>query len=72
MIRTTVKLEDNIFKQARKLAIDQGVPFANLVNEILANYVKINKSDKKTEFKLKVYKMGKVQDLARTKIYQDV
>lgn len=40
MIRTTVRLDEQIFKEIRKKAIDQRVPFGNLVNEALKTYLK--------------------------------
>jgi len=39
MIRTTVRLDEDIFKDARKKAIDERVAFADIVNEALRNYL---------------------------------
>ena len=39
MIRTTVRLEENLFKDARKKAIDERVAFADIVNEALGLYL---------------------------------
>lgn len=39
MIRTTVRLEEELFKDARKKAIDERVAFADIVNEALSFYL---------------------------------
>lgn len=39
MIRTTVRLDEEIFKDARKKAIDERVAFADVVNEALKRYL---------------------------------
>lgn len=39
MIRTTVRLEENLFKEARKKAIDQRIAFAEIINEALSLYL---------------------------------
>lgn len=38
MIRTTISLEENLYKKARKQAIDQSSTFAEVVNEALNKY----------------------------------
>ena len=71
MIRTTVRLEDNIFKEARKEAIDQGVAFTKLINQALKNYLSPIIKAKKGDFKFKIYKMGRVAgSLSREQIYR--
>lgn len=70
MIRTTVRLEDNIFKEARKEAIDRGMAFTDLINQALKNYLSPTKKAKKGDFKFKIYKMGQVAGrLSREEIY---
>lgn len=70
MIRTTVRLEDNIFKEARKEAIDRGMAFTDLINQVLKNYLSLTKKAKKRDFKFKIYKMGRiVGSLSREQIY---
>ncbi len=39
MIRTTVRLEEDLFKDARKKAIDERVAFAEIVNKALGFYL---------------------------------
>lgn len=39
MIRTTVRLEEDIFKDARKKAIDERVAFTDIVNKALSFYL---------------------------------
>lgn len=46
MIRTTVRLDDEIFKDARKKAIDERVAFADIVNEALKKYLGKGKKTK--------------------------
>ena len=71
MIRTTVRLEDNIFKEARKEAIDRGVAFTDLINQALQDYLSPTKKAKKGDFKFKIYKMGRVTgSLSREEIYR--
>lgn len=73
MIRTTVRLEDEIFKEARKKAIDERVAFANIVNQALKNYLQQPKQAKKQEFKFKVYNMGTIKgNLSRQELYENI
>lgn len=74
MIRTTVRLDENLFKEARKKAIDERVAFTDIVNEALGLYLgkATQKKEKKkitgTEFlkKLTEYKLkGAPSDLAK-------
>lgn len=39
MIRTTVRLDEDLFKNARKKAIDERKPFAEVVNDALAKHL---------------------------------
>lgn len=74
MIRTTVRFEDNLFKDARKKAIDDGLAFATIVNQALKIYLKkgTNKT-KKQKFELKVYNLGAIKgSLSRTELYEDI
>lgn len=73
MIRTTVRLEENLFKEARKKAIDQRIAFTEIINEALKSYLdrpkkhqpkKLNSTDfivKLGNYKLK----GAPKDLAQ-------
>lgn len=72
MIRTTVSLDENVFKQARKKAIDDGVAFARIVDDALKSYLKgRNKFTKK--FEVKVFSMGSIKtELNRKELYKDV
>lgn len=73
MIRTTVRLDENLFKEARKKAIDERKTFTSLVNSALRVYLgkaepKKEKKISGTEFlqRLAQYKMkGGPKDLAR-------
>ena len=61
MIRTTVRLDENLFKEARKLAIDKHLPFAEVVNEALAKHLgRPTKVKKNTgvEFLRKLVELG--------------
>ena len=73
MIRTTVRLDEDLFKEARKKAIDQRVAFADIVNKALKDYLKEPKKAKTAKFELKVYNMGKVKGkISRADIYEDI
>lgn len=39
MIRTTVRLDENLFKEARKMAIDKRIAFTDIVHEALSLYL---------------------------------
>lgn len=73
MIRTTVRLDEQIFKEIRKKAIDKRVPFGNLVNDALKIYLRKPKAGEtkkmsSTDFvaKLAGYKLkGGPHDLAQ-------
>lgn len=73
MIRTTVRFEENLFKDARKMAIDKGMMFAEIVNEALRSFLKKQPKVKKQKFELKVYNMGKLKGrISRADIYEDI
>ncbi|MBI2028093.1 MAG: hypothetical protein HYT07_00655 [Candidatus Levybacteria bacterium] len=74
MIRTTVRLDENLFKEARKVAIDKRMAFAAVVQEALSLYLgkptrgTIAKKFTSNDFLLKLtgYKLkGGPKDLAR-------
>lgn len=46
MVRTTVRLDEHLFKEARKKAIDERVAFTDIVNDALHLYLKGNKKGK--------------------------
>lgn len=71
MIRTTVSLTEDLYKEARKKAIDQRVAFTKIVNEALKDYLTPPKNAKKVEFRFKIYKMGRVKGkLDRGELYE--
>ena len=71
MIRTTIGLEDILYKQARKKAIDQRIAFSHVVNRALEAYLQAPNPTKPKKFTLKVYKMGTVKgNLQRTQLYE--
>lgn len=73
MIRTTVRFEDNLFKDARKIAIDKGMVFADIVNEALRNFLEKQPKVKKQKFEFKVYNIGKIKgSLHRKDLYEDI
>lgn len=70
MIRTTIRLREDLFIEARKKAIDERIAFADIVNQALQNYLGKPRIKQPDKFKLKVYSMGKVKsDLRRVQIY---
>lgn len=64
MIRTTVRLEENLFKEARKKAIDERVAFTEIVNEALNLYLQRPKKHKLKKFSANDF----VRDLAKYKL----
>lgn len=73
MIRTTIRLDEDVFKELRKKAIDERRSFSSLVNHALSLYLNKKGADKPrkmtgTEFllKLSTYHMkGGPKDLAK-------
>lgn len=64
-------MEEDLFKEARKKAIDERVAFANVVNRALRSYLENVKTNKRRVFTVKVYKMGKVKGgLGRRDLYE--
>lgn len=73
MIRTTVRLEEKLYKEARKKAIDERRSFTDIVSIALESYIRLKKKDKRKRFDLKIYDLGKIKgDLRRNEIYEDV
>lgn len=73
MIRTTVRLQEDIFKEARKKAIDERVAFADIVNQALESYLGKPPIKPPVKYSLKVYSMGKVKgDIRRVQIYDSI
>lgn len=71
MIRTTVRLPEDIFKEARKKAIDERVAFADIVNQALESY--LGKPQMPVKYNLKVYNMGKIKgNMRRVQIYDGI
>lgn len=73
MIRTTVRLQEDIFKEARKKAIDERVAFTDIVNQALQSYLGRPMIKQPAKFSLKVYSMGEVKgNLRRVQIYDSI
>lgn len=74
MIRTTVRFEEDLFKDARKKAIDQGIAFAEIINNALREYLKgSHKKAVYKKIKFGAYHLGKIKgSLRRVDIYDDI
>lgn len=73
MIRTTITLDEDIFKEAKKYAIDKRSAFGDLVSLALNNYLHGQKKLPTQRFDLKIYRMGKVKgNLNRSEIYENI
>ena len=73
MIRTTIALDDDTFREAKKYAIDKRSAFGNLVNLALKDYLQGRRKAVQRNFELKIYKMGKIEgNLSRSEIYEDI
>lgn len=73
MIRTTITLDEDTFKEAKKYAIDKRSAFGDLVNQALKNYLQGRKKLPAHKFDLKIYRMGRVKGtLGRSEIYEHI
>lgn len=73
MIRTTITLDEDTFKEAKKYAIDKRSAFGNLVSQALNDYLHGRKKLPAHKFDLKIYRMGKVKSrLNRAEIYENI
>ena len=73
MIKTTIRLEEDLFKQARKEAIDKRMAFTTVVAEALKSYLYPAKKVTKHRTKIRTYDLGKVRgNLSRSELYRDV
>lgn len=73
MIRTTVRLQEDLFIEARKKAIDERVAFADIINQALQNYLGRPRIKQPEKYSLKVYSMGQAKaDLRRAQIYDNI
>lgn len=73
MIRTTITLDEDTFKEAKKYAIDKRSAFGDLVNQALNDYLKGQRKLPTRKFDLKIYRMGEVKgDLSRSEIYENI
>lgn len=50
MIRTTVRLDESLYKEARKKAIDESISFADVVNDALGVYLGKKRKKEKSDF----------------------
>lgn len=73
MIRTTITLDEDTFKEAKKYAVDKRSAFGTLVNQALKNYLQERRRLITHKFELKIYRMGRVKStLSRSEIYADL
>lgn len=47
IVRTTIRVDEDLFKEARKKAIDERVAFADIVNDALSLYLEKSQQTKK-------------------------
>jgi hypothetical protein len=72
MKRTTVRLDDNLYKEARKKAIDDGVAFADVVNDALGVYL-TGKERKEEKEKSDFHSLAGIwKDLDTDKMIRDI
>lgn len=73
MIRTTITLDEETFKEAKKYAIDKRSAFGDLVSLALNNYLQRQRRFPAHKFGLKIYRMGKIKGrLTRSEIYENI
>lgn len=73
LVRTTLRLEKNLKKQAEKIALEKGITLQSMVNNALRNAIKPSKSKKKTDkvkfFDTKITRLPK--NLTRNHFYEN-
>lgn len=68
--RTTLKLNQDIYKAAKKRAIDEEMDFQELVNKALSRYLDQEKKSKKMGFRFADFDLGGLKSkLDRKTIY---
>jgi len=73
--RTTLKLDQEIYKQAKKKAIDEEINFQQLVNKALENYLRKKRANQngKEEIKFSSLNIGGLKTgLRRKDIYNEL
>lgn len=69
-VRTTITLPENIFQEARLLAVTQKTSFSGLIRKLLEKQ-NILKTDSISHIELGKYKLGLKNKLSRKEIYAD-
>lgn len=69
-IRTTITLPENIFQEARLIAVTQKTSFSGLIRKLLEKQSTI-KTDGVSHIELGKYKLGLKNKLSRKEIYAD-
>ena len=75
--RTTLRLEEEIYRLAKKRAVDEGVTLQELVNRVLRRYLVREKGgglvEKERRLKLGGFDVGRVKEkIERRRLYGEV
>ena len=72
--RATIRFDNELYKETRKLAVDLHKDMQTVVAEAVAAYLPVMRKEvnhRKKPTVLKTYKMGNFEGLTREKIYED-
>lgn len=73
--RTTLKIDQQIYKLAKKKAVDQEISLQNLINNALKQYLTVDSDDniqQRKEFKFGNFDLGKLKEkIDRKTLYEE-
>ena len=71
--RTTITIEENLLKEAKRIALEEDKTLKELVGEALKEKLDVKDCSRKPNFRFKAYNMGEIKlPLTREQIYEDI
>ena len=71
--RTTIRMDEHLYKEARKLGLELSQDFQTIVHDAVEAYLPALRKETLTKknTRLKTLKLGKYDGLTRNKMYED-
>jgi predicted DNA-binding protein len=70
--RTTIRMDEHLYKEARKLGLELSQDFQTIVHDAVEAYLPaLRKETINKNTRLKTLKLGKYNGLSRNKMYED-